>query len=207
MHDEVAAISSLSQALTKQLTESSERIKQLQTAARSLVSPQDYDKLSQGTQRIEFSGPTTDALLIHELEQQRLELVMDLQKQDYMADQLSELVSQNQHVLDSVRTFLTTEASRPTNFETIIQTKLALFENHIVKATKDNLEASISDAQASLRKAHSLVSAFVSEESECNKTLASPEYKRDVDELVSSLRAIYARQSGEGDLNKEDKAI
>lgn len=87
----------LVQTLKGQIALTCERITQLQTVSNTLLKPDD-------------TVPETEQLTpitpVRELEKRRLQLLMDVQKHDYIGEKLMVLISQNEELLAYLKLFL-----------------------------------------------------------------------------------------------------
>ncbi|KAI5953504.1 hypothetical protein KGF54_002876 [Candida jiufengensis] len=133
--DEISTITTLVNQSNQKVNESGENLNKVNLTVQSLV-PEDVYKRLIETSTSEPPPPSK----IQILEDQRLQLVMELQKQDFITQNLKELINQNQEILDTVKEFLQTQPNLKE--EERIKAKL-LLENYIrtsIEPTIKNLK-------------------------------------------------------------------
>lgn len=200
-YDEVSCIGNLVESLTSQLTDSAEHISKLQRIALELVKLSDYDVLSNNQQEVTLDEIETDQQIIQRLEDERLQLVMELQRQDYVSTKVVELMDQNRDIIDSVKDFLTARdkdgryADDEENADDSNLKRVELYINHIVKPTETQLRSNIDDLDSSINQVNDLITLFTTRSSEATAQLESPEYKEKVSTLVGSLNKVYNRRA------------
>lgn len=102
--DELLALFTITSSLTDRVNESDETIIKINNIVKSLVSEKEFQRLSKHEEPETSETATTDE--IKQLEEQRLQLVMELQKQDYISSKLQELVKENQELLDTIKDYI-----------------------------------------------------------------------------------------------------
>lgn len=102
--DELLALFTLISSLTDKVNESDDAITKINQIVKSLVPEQDYNRLSKEEPTTSHTDDTDDEM--KQLEQQRLQLVMELQKHDYISGKLQELVKENQELLDTIKDYI-----------------------------------------------------------------------------------------------------
>lgn len=188
--DAFSSLGSLSSLLDAQISESSTRIDALLNTARSLVPASDFDALTK-----EAAQPTPvtfdESKLISELDKTRLELLMEIQKQDYVADKLQEMIGENEDLIRSIVEYydgaeerdqlqkdaghkLLTHYTEGTLGETneLLQLNSNFLEDSYLKAVKD---------------AHDTLTSIL----EGYEGLLSPKYGEDLNELVLKLNVTF----------------
>lgn len=107
--DELLALYTSTTSLTDKINESDDAITKINQIVKGLVPEQEHSRLSQDEGE-EATTTTTHAKdsddEMKQLQQQRLQLVMELQKQDYISSKLQELVKENQELLDTIKDYI-----------------------------------------------------------------------------------------------------
>ncbi|KAI5970372.1 hypothetical protein CANMA_000535 [Candida margitis] len=112
--DELSALFTLTSSLSDKISESDDAITKINQIVKSLVSEQDYNRLIKDKPSFycetkdddNDNDDNEDDDEVIQLEQQRLQLAMELQKQDYISDKLQELVKENQELLDIIKDYI-----------------------------------------------------------------------------------------------------
>lgn len=180
------SVGSLSSVLDAQISETSTRIDSLLQTAKSLVPAAEFEALSK--QPAETSPTEFDEeKLINELDKTRLELLMDVQKYDYISGKYEEMIGESEELVRSIvdyyegaeeRDKLQKEASQK-----LLQhyTEVILGEkNEILKSNCKELEKSYLEA---VKGAHETLTSIL----EAHDTLLSEQYKSELNELIEAL--------------------
>lgn len=88
--------------LNNQVQSSSNRIKSLSELTENLAPKEDYQELLKEV----IEDSTQDVSLERRLENQRLKLIMDIQKQEYLKTKLVDLINHNSEMMLSVKEYL-----------------------------------------------------------------------------------------------------
>lgn len=90
----------LVQTLKSQIGITSEKITQLQTVSNTLLKPEDTEAVT------DTKTEPSNKSLTRELEKRRLQLIMDVQKHDYVGEKLMVLINQSEELLAYLKLFL-----------------------------------------------------------------------------------------------------
>jgi hypothetical protein len=198
--DEIACISSLVLQLVKQIGDSGDRISRIHALTTGISGQYvNHDKSDQSNQQSQHTNQVTkdddnyneEAALIRKLEDDRLALVMDLQRQDYMSEKLLEIISQNQDIVDTVKEYLLTKDQIRHEESVYATRKFDSYKKSVLQPTIDLLDNMLFDLFTDFHKVQALVDAIkCNTESNISKVV-SDEYQSQLNEFVRQLNHIY----------------
>ncbi|RLV94132.1 hypothetical protein JA1_001935 [Spathaspora sp. JA1] len=185
-YDDLSAISTLVQTLTPEVSETNDEILRLEKLIKELVTEEEYKELTKRTSSPP-TGTITEDEIIKKLQEHRVNLVMKLQKQDFINEKLQELIIQNQDILDSVKEYLETK-------ELIHQQELNhqrdLFNNfsgNVVAPTINSLDRDLQDMELEINRAQFKLEKLIDKQGKVDDVLQSSEYQEKLNLLVKSL--------------------
>lgn len=186
-YDEITAITSLVQSLTQLVKDSPDHINRLQTIAASMVPKETFNELC--TKQVEDpSEPqVTEEYVVHLLENQRLDLVMDIQKEDFIGEKLSELIQQNEDIMGSVKEYFARKDTIRREEEDEAAQRYSKYVCDVIEPTHDHLESSLGVFNLAIVKIKQLLLEFGDETKRNDDILLSKEYQTKLNELVKIL--------------------
>ncbi|KAK6455233.1 uncharacterized protein RJT20DRAFT_55683 [Scheffersomyces xylosifermentans] len=198
--DEIQSISSLLHSLTIQLTDSSDHITKLQKLATDLVSSEQYDSLSQPQPGSDDSKKITELtpedeenLMIQLLEKERLSLVLEVQKHDFLGEKLVELVDQNEDIVETVKEYLQSKDAIRREEEDFAKRRFDNYMDNILQPTIDQLDSNLFDLYTGVHRIQESLKEFSSTTTKAEEKLLSKQYQDDLNSLVGSLNSILKR--------------
>ena len=148
-YDDLLAISSLVLTLNQRVNESAESIFKLQEISNVIVphnsttdkttTDQPQDNCSSNNDNEDDDEEEDESSIIRKLEDERIALVMDIQKQDFVGEKLRELIDQNQEMLDSVKEYLQARESIQIEEDLYTKNDIEKFVHDIIQPTRIQL--------------------------------------------------------------------
>lgn len=180
------SVGSLLNVLDAQITETNARIDSLLQTAKSLVPASEFEVLSKQPAE---SSPTEfdEDRLVSELDKARLELLMDVQKYDYISGKYEEMIGENEELVRNIveyyegaeeRDKMQKEASRKLlqhYTEDVLGEKKEILRSNCKELEKSYLEA--------VKGAHETLTSIL----KAHDTLLSEPYKSELNKLVDAL--------------------
>lgn len=197
-YDDLLAISALVQSLTQQLSESSDQVAKLEKIARELVP--DYDKLiaaealtttNEPEEEVILSPEEQDEIIIKKLEQQRLNILMEIQKEDFLSEKLQELIDQNQTILESIKEYLENKDHIHKEEEEQIQRAYDHYVHNKIQPIIDQLDSNLFDLYTGIHKVQSMLDKEFTNRESITNTLESQEYQETLDSTINKLNEIF----------------
>ncbi|KAK6198075.1 uncharacterized protein RJT21DRAFT_54307 [Scheffersomyces amazonensis] len=195
--DEVSAISSLVRSLTQELSDSTENIQKLESITKGLVTPQEYEQLSQSqsttheSENQQITLEEEEDYIISKLETDRINLVLELQKQEYFEDKLKEVVIQNEDLVANVKEYLESRDAIHQEDVQYVNQRFDHYSEQMLQPTIDSLDSRLFDLHRGVHKIREILTTLISHNSENDTILHSPEYQHKLDLLVESINKIY----------------
>ncbi|KAK6464666.1 hypothetical protein DFJ63DRAFT_334217 [Scheffersomyces coipomensis] len=154
--DEVSAISSLVRSLVQQLAESNDNIAKLESIAKAFVPQDEYEQLIQpplSDSKTDSKNKETkkvpieeeEAYVIQKLEQERMELVLELQKEDFLKEKLVEVLTQNEDLVETVKEYLESKDSIQKEEEDYVKNRFENYSERVLQPTIDRLDSQLFD--------------------------------------------------------------
>lgn len=137
--------------LNNQVQTSSSRIKNLSQLTEGLVPKDEYEDLLNGA-----TDSVTDISLERRLENKRLNLIMNIQKQEYLKTKLTELINHNSEMMLSVKEYLENKPTMITDDYKQINERVAHF-NELTKSKIEGLEINNYEMAKNMKAIESLV--------------------------------------------------
>ncbi|RCK65764.1 hypothetical protein Cantr_01568 [Candida viswanathii] len=188
-YDDLLAISNLVLTLNQRVNDSAEYITKLQAITREIAPRKDGNDTtepvlpaSQGSDEVEDE--------IRKLEQERIALVMDIQKQDFVSEKLIELIEQNQEMLESVKEYLQARESIRIEEEVYTKRDIEVFVTEIIRPTREQLQENSQNLHTRIGK---LTEKLISIELDIQKEpalLQSEQYRKEVNLLVNAFKQL-----------------
>ncbi|ABN64935.1 predicted protein [Scheffersomyces stipitis CBS 6054] len=194
--DEIQAISTLLHGLTSGLADSAERINNIQTLTEKLVDKEKYEEFIKDTQ-VDFPDDLNgkpieeqEELLIRQLEKDRLDMVLELQRHDFIGEKLLELIDQNEDIVETVKEYLQSKDSIRREEEEYAKKRFENYAENILQPTIDQLDTNLFDLYTGMHKVQEHLKEFTEISEETNNTMVSPQYQSDLNMLVSRLNEM-----------------
>lgn len=184
----------LALSLAAELAASAAQIDRLQAASRTLVDRRVHadlcspEAVGNGTIPIADEEATVVALLEHE----RLDLVMEIQKQDYFTDKICDLNDQNCDIVDSVREFYDNKEDTRRDYDAYSRLRLAHFTDDYVQLRLDLLELNVADMERQVHRLQGLFGHLEARVSEDASTITSDAFQADLSGVVTALNRLFA---------------
>lgn len=185
-YEDVQTLLNLAQALNQQVADADSRISEFQLLTRHLVSREQYEELCadpDGT----VDPPIDEQHIIDELHKHRLQLAMDLQKQDFVTEKLTELIDQSKGIIDSVKEFFQQKETLRREDAALAQRRISHFEKNIIDPKVVTLDENVGEIESRMRSLESMFRDILASSEQANETLLSEEFQHRLDLVVASL--------------------
>lgn len=198
--EEIQTLNYLIQSLGNQVNESSNQITSLQQSARGLVSSGDYESLIQKGPEVESGSNESDVNRLEEdgesiqdLEKERIQLVMDIQKQDFITEKLLELNEQNSGIVESFQEFVQHRNQMRKDDEANENDRLKYFNESVMDPKISLLDVNIKEMNHAVQKLELYYKSLSEEIAQENKKILSDDYQKNLKILISNLNAVFNR--------------
>ncbi|EER33778.1 predicted protein [Candida tropicalis MYA-3404] len=202
-YDDLSAISSLVSTLNQRVNESAESIFKLQEISNVIVphnsttdkttTDQPQDNCSSNNDNEDDDEEEDESSIIRKLEDERIALVMDIQKQDFVGEKLRELIDQNQEMLDSVKEYLQARESIQIEEDLYTKNDIEKFVHDIIQPTRIQLRE---NNQILHTKIERLAEKLMEIEQDIQREptlLQSESYQKEVKYLVNAFKQLVKR--------------
>lgn len=202
-YDDLLAISSLVLTLNQRVNESAESIFKLQEISNVIVphnsttvkttTDQPQDNCSSNNDNEDDDEEEDESSIIRKLEDERIALVMDIQKQDFVGEKLRELIDQNQEMLDSVKEYLQARESIQIEEDLYTKNDIEKFVHDIIQPTRIQLRE---NNQILHTKIERLAEKLMEIEQDIQREptlLQSESYQKEVKYLVNAFKQLVKR--------------
>ncbi|CAK9438037.1 uncharacterized protein LODBEIA_P23850 [Lodderomyces beijingensis] len=148
-YDDISAISTLVFSLNQKINDSAETLGKLEETVRKLAPVEDHARLLKEPQLQSKSNPDGNGaeteldekeLKLRRLQEERLLLVMELQKQDFITEKLKDIIDQNQEVLETVKEYLASHDRICREDEQIAKNRLQNYIENSIEPTLKHLQ-------------------------------------------------------------------
>lgn len=205
MGDIERKINTLIGSLEGQLQDTSGRVEKLELLSKKLIPEnelsnflKEYKDFKQGgeeggVRKEDQAEEDPEASMIKELEQQRINLVMDIQEQDYIRDKLLELINHNSDMVSSVKEYLENKPQMIKDDYAMINERLKHYIHDFVRPSVDGLKLNNMEMNKQLSNVESLLTE-VSIKLEYNElVISSPEYRAKLNECIKILNELFKK--------------
>lgn len=202
-YDDLLAISSLVLTLNQRVNESAESIFKLQEISNVIVphdsttdkttTDQPQDNCSSNNDNEDDDEEEDESSIIRKLEEERIALVMDIQKQDFVGEKLRELIDQNQEMLESVKEYLQARESIQIEEDLYTKNDIEKFVHDIIQPTRIQLRE---NNQILHTKIERLAEKLMEIEQDIQREptlLQSESYQKEVKYLVNAFKQLVKR--------------
>lgn len=202
-YDDLLAISSLVLTLNQRVNESAESIFKLQEISNVIVphdsttdkttTDQPQDNCSSNNDNEDDDEEEDESSIIRKLEDERIALVMDIQKQDFVGEKLRELIDQNQEMLESVKEYLQARESIQIEEDLYTKNDIEKFVHDIIQPTRIQLRE---NNQILHTKIERLAEKLMEIEQDIQREptlLQSESYQKEVKYLVNAFKQLVKR--------------
>lgn len=158
-----------------------------------------FDELTRGLAEVDLDqvapdedpeSPTVVNTLVADLESRKLDLVMAIQKQQYLGDKIDEIVGQNQDIVDTVREYFQLRDQITVEERDYAQRKLKYYQIVSIDPAieyMDNANRQLHGSMTSVRKVvESATKKFTS-----NVTTMNGDYNTQVLDLIKEMNNIF----------------
>ncbi|RCK58152.1 hypothetical protein Cantr_06629 [Candida viswanathii] len=188
-YDDLLAISNLVLTLNQRVNDSAEYITKLQAITREIAPRKDSNDTAKAALPASHGSDEVEDE-IRKLEQERIALVMDIQKQDFVSEKLIELIEQNQEMLESVKEYLQARESIRIEEEVYTKRDIEVFVTEIIRPTREQLRENSQNLHTRIGK---LTEKLISIELGIQKEpalLQSEQYRKEVNLLVNAFKQL-----------------
>ena len=194
-YDDLLAISTLVLSLSQNLNDSEEYITQLQTLSKDLVSKDQYEQLSKesGDDLIKSNSVANgddEMAIIRKLEEERLSLIMDIQREDFISSKLIELIDQNHEIIESVKEYLEARESIKEEKAASFKRQLEILVSDVVLPISAQLDANMTELLARMKTVARKLVRIQLRAKENPSLLMSENYLKEFNELVKCFYSL-----------------
>lgn len=198
--DEVSTIFLLVQELAQQISKGQEEMMKVQHLTQELSN--NYDELSSnkgalkqsemnGELLLEQSEMDEESLLIQKLEQDRLSLIMDLQRQEYIQEKLIDIIDQNQETVDTVKDYLETKDQIRQEERNHAAKIFKYYELNTLQPTIENLKSMTTDLDFDVARIQHVVQVLVENTELSLEQLQGDHYRQNLLNFIKGINDIY----------------
>ncbi|CAH2351649.1 hypothetical protein CLIB1423_04S02850 [[Candida] railenensis] len=194
--ENLSTIKSLLSSLSNQLNESNSHIALLESMSREIVPNEEIlsqipsPKLNDENEYNSDEGIDYEKSTIQRLEEERMSLLMDIQKQDFVTAKLNDIVQQNFEIVQSIKEYLL--RSNQIHQDEIKNNNLILekYTHNIIASNEDKLKINLVDLQIGTKRIQELLINITSslQQNESN------DYREKLNELIRGLNLLLDKE-------------
>lgn len=184
-------LKNLARLMADSLAESLAHVEGLQQKSKSLVLPTDFDSLQDGDTAPHEEEPFNDEAVIEQLSRARLQLVVDIESEDYVFQRLKEMAQDCDELVTAVSDFYRDVHSE--NQKQQSETLAPMASNTERKAVEKLLQANIENLNTQKSAIYRESEAGLKSLQAGLAKLESPEYDAALQKLVDTLNARINR--------------
>lgn len=186
----IRSLGSLSSLLDSQISETVSQIESITLSTKSLVPSTECDKLLKEQAKFTPSGIDED-VLITELYKSRLELLMDVQKQEFIGDKIQGMINESEELVRSIIEYYeSAEESRKMELEAS-RKRFEHYKIDVLGSKTELLKLNTSSLEESYQKAAENAHEALTAAREGHDKILSPKYKESLDELIDALNISF----------------
>lgn len=193
-YDDLLAISTLVLSLSQNVSDSEEYITKLQSLSKNLVSKDQFEQLSKEadvlTESNNNANDNDEMSIIRKLEEERLSLIMDIQREDFVSSKLIELIDQNQEIIESVKEYLEARESIQEEEAAYTKKQLDIFVNDIVLPILAQLNENLTGLLARMKNVARKLLRIQLRAKENPDLAMSENYRKEFTELVQCFCSL-----------------
>lgn len=192
--DDQHTLGYLAQALGAELEASAAQIDRLHAASRTLVDRRVHADLCgrEGPESGVLPAVEDDEAVVALLEHERLDLVMDIQKQDYLCEKICDLNDQNCDIVDSVREFYENKDDTRRDYDAYSHLRLAHFTDDYVQLRLDLLDLNVAGMESQVNRLHGLFGHLEACVAKDAASITSDAFQADLGRVVAALNRLFA---------------
>lgn len=196
--EDIQTLNYLIQSLSNQLTESSNQINALEQNAKRLVSKEEYEELCQRRKEdtkedmsFEDQVEEEESKLIYQLQRERLEHIMEIQKQDFMTEKLLELNEQNKGIIESVKEFFQHKQEVREDDELMSKERANYYIDSVIKPNLNLLDLNINNLTFHMKRLEGIFTNLSDNIDVSTSRMFSQEYQSTLNEVILSLNNVF----------------
>lgn len=195
--DIVHRVESLVDNISSKLDGTFSSIRQVEEQLRNFVPEEklqefiDLSKKYEDNDDINNQRHDEEQLLIQRLEAQRMNLVMDIQREDYIRNKLTELIEHNDEMISSVKDYLTNRQTIVNQDYQKVNDKVNHYLQEFIKPSLKNLNTNNRELNQSIHNVEIMINHLLSEFNQ--KLLNSKEYNERVNEVIYKLNDVFKK--------------
>lgn len=195
--DIVHRVESLVDNISSKLDGTFSSIRQVEEQLRNFVPEEklqefiDVSKKYEDNDDINNQRHDGEQLLIQRLEAQRMNLVMDIQREDYIRNKLTELIEHNDEMISSVKDYLTNRQTIVNQDYQKVNDKVNHYLQEFIKPSLKNLNINNRELNQSIHNVEIMINHLLSEFNQ--KLLNSNEYNERVNEVIYKLNDVFKK--------------
>lgn len=151
----------------------------------------DLSKQYEDNDHINNQRHDEEQLLIQRLEAQRMNLVMDIQREDYIRNKLTELIEHNDEMISSVKDYLVNRQTIVNQDYQKVNDKVNHYLQEFIKPSLKNLNTNNRELNQSIHNVEIMINHLLSEFNQ--KLLNSKEYNERVNEVIYKLNEVFKK--------------
>lgn len=179
-------IKTLLHSLSTQLHESTSHINSLERLSKDLVP---------SGQQLTFGNETHSTLdesekIIQSLEEERLQLVMDIQRQDFITEKLDEVVQQNFEIVNTIKDYIVNSNQVREDEKRMSDLLLDHYIKKSVEESNKRLEVNLEDLKIGMKKIEASLVIISKSMDENGNVVSSKSYDENLKILVQNLNSL-----------------
>lgn len=194
--DSQASLGSLVSAIDTEIAAASKEIEDLTRLTKELV-PQDvYESLTKETPVSGDTNTVDEDALVQQQEHCRLQLIMQLQKQDFISTRLQEMVFDSEQLVQTVVDHCSCREDYLKTDEDTAQERRRIYRETLDTCHVKTLDANIEDSAQALAELKEMASKALQNIADLNDIIVSEKFTDALDQMIVSLNRSLNRLLG-----------
>lgn len=198
-------VNALTGKLEYQLQDITTRVEKLELLSKKLIPDNELSQFLKEYKEVKNKPKETgengiddtelDSAMIRYLEKQRIDLVMDIQGQDYIRDKLMELIGHNSDMVSSVKEYLENKPQMIKDDYTMINERINHYVQDFVKPTVGNLKVNNLEMKRQVSYIETIIHDLNKKLQENHLIMLSSDYETKINECIKRLNELFTEVS------------
>lgn len=198
-------VNALTGKLEDQLQDITTRVEKLELLSKKLIPDNELSQFLKEYKEVKNKPKETgengiddtelDSAMIRYLEKQRIDLVMDIQGQDYIRDKLMELIGHNSDMVSSVKEYLENKPQMIKDDYTMINERINHYVQDFVKPTVGNLKVNNLEMKRQVSYIETIIHDLNKKLQENHLIMLSSDYETKINECIKRLNELFTEVS------------
>ncbi|EGV66273.1 hypothetical protein PSN45_003198 [Yamadazyma tenuis] len=184
--------------LATQLSDTTTQVETLERLSKKLVPENELPGFLREVRTINGNGNSqsqtsvdAETQMIRNLEVQRSQLVMDIQKQEYIRQKISELVNHNSEMVYSVKEYMENKPKITKDDYTAINNRVVHYVDDFLKSNILSLHINNVEMKKNLQSVELLMEQLRKQIEQNYEILSSTEYQENLNQIIQKLNQIH----------------